>query len=270
MTTQTQRTQAGGNTKPQPLRAERSRKYAFTYNNYSTDTETQLISKLNSLNGKFIIAREVGAEGTPHLQGYVEFKNPINFDTLKQINEKIHWEKCKGTTQQNVDYCSKDGVVIINNTGIKCKKPLKEIVLWLQWQKDLEEIILTEPDDRTIHWFWEPNGKLGKTTMLKYLARKYGAIPLEGKKTDILHCAAEFESEIYVYDVERSLESFISYGAIEKIKNGIYMSAKYDSKPIDRNPPHVIILANFEPEMKKLSADRWHIVKIDNTPILGK
>lgn len=101
--------------------------------------------------------------------------------------------------------------------------------------------------------------------MLRYLIRNHGAVPLEGKKDSILYCAAEFESEIYVYDIERSLETYVSYGAIEKIKNGCYMVAKYESKPIDRNPPHVLIFANFAPNEKMLSADRWHIVHIDKS-----
>ena len=40
------------------------------------------------------------------------------------------------------------------------------------------------------------------------------------------------------------------------------MCAKYESKPICRNSPHVIIFANFEPDLDKLSNDRWIIKKI--------
>lgn len=124
MTSRTQRAQAGGNTKLQLDGPKRSRKYCFTFNNYDDLTQKHLISYIErSFKGaKMIVAREVGESGTPHLQGYVEFPNAIQFETLKMINPKIHWEAARGKTQQNVDYCSKDGDVIINTTGLSKKK----------------------------------------------------------------------------------------------------------------------------------------------------
>lgn len=131
-----------------------------------------------------------------------------------------------------------------------------------EWQLKVIEIISSEPDDRTINWFWEPNGESGKTCFSKYLCHKYEAIMLEGKKNDILYCAAEHDSELYIWDLERSMEKFVSYSALEKIKNGLYMCSKYKSKPIIRNCPHIIVFANFEPDESKLSKDRWNIVRI--------
>ena len=37
------------------------------------------------------------------------------------------------------------------------------------------DILKTEPDERTIHWFWEPKGNVGKTTLCKWLVVKRGA-----------------------------------------------------------------------------------------------
>jgi len=117
----------------------------------------------------------------------------------------------------------------------------------------------TEPDDRTIYWYWCEKGKSGKTTFAKYLSYHYGAIPLEGKKNDILFTAAEYDSNIYIFDLERSMEGHVSYAALEKIKNGFYMVGKYEGKPIIRNSPHVIVFANFAPDEEKLSQDRWKV-----------
>jgi len=65
------------------------------------------------------------------------------------------------------------------------------------------------------------------------------------------------------------MEEYISYGAMEKIKNGFYMSSKYESKPIIRNCPHIICFANFEPDYDKLSQDRWKVHNIGvTTPTL--
>lgn len=84
---------------------ERSRRWCFTINNYTEDD----ISSLKSLEGInfMIVGKEVGEEkGTPHLQGYAEFKNK---QSLKQVRSKIrgHLSQAKGNKQQNITYCSK-------------------------------------------------------------------------------------------------------------------------------------------------------------------
>ena len=40
------------------------------------------------------------------------------------------------------------------------------------------------------------------------------------------------------------------------------MCSKYESKPVIRNSPHVIVFANFEPDKSALSEDRWLILNI--------
>lgn len=247
-----------GNTISRPNPAKR---WSFTLNNY-TEMEYSELKEILGSKGSYIMGREVGEQGTPHIQGYVNFHEKCRPLSVCK-NKRIHWEKCKGTEDDNIKYCSKD-----NNyeTNIKIKRPVKvlEESQLYDWQKKVIQIICSEPDDRKIFWFWEPKGCAGKTTFCKYLALKFGAIPIEGKKNDILYCAAEHESEIYIFDFERSMEDFISYAAMEKIKNGFYMCAKYESKPIIRNCPHVLCFANFRPDKKMLSADRWVIRNISN------
>jgi len=85
----------------------RSRNYCFTLNNYTEDVYQHLLS----IDAKYIIiGKEVGKEcGTPHLQGYMSFKNPRTLASCKKINSSAHWEACKGTPSQNRKYCVKDG-----------------------------------------------------------------------------------------------------------------------------------------------------------------
>lgn len=250
-----------GNTKQESA----SKRWCFTLNNY-TENDYIAIKKNLSANSsnKWIIGKEVGEQGTPHLQGYIAMTKRFRWSELK-LSSAIHWEKCKGDEKSNYIYCSKEGK-FETNMIYKIPRPLKvlkEEQLY-EWQKKIIALIKTEADDRTIHWYWEPNGNIGKTTFCKYLSAVHGAVPIEGKKNDILYCASEFESDIYLFDFERSMEDYISYGAIEKIKNGYYMCSKYESKPIIRNCPHIIIFANFEPEISKLSKDRWNIIRLNN------
>ena len=57
----------------------------------------------------FIAGKEVGEEGTPHIQGYVQFKAQTAFSTIKGFISRAHIEIARGTPEENIAYCSKDG-----------------------------------------------------------------------------------------------------------------------------------------------------------------
>lgn len=255
-----------GNTKP---RSNAAKCWCFTWNHYPDGSVALLDRVFKEYGCMCIIGAEKGSlNSTPHLQGYCQRENKFRPIELLKLPKEIHWEVAKGNLTQNIDYCSKEGIIVLDTIPIKLKKKKKmELKLinvdqLFDWQKDIIKIISNEPDDRKIYWFWEPRGKSGKTQFCKFLSYHYDAIPLEGKKNDILFCAAEHESNIYIWDLERSMEDYVSYGALEKIKNGYFMCSKYESKPIIRNSPHVIVMANFQPEIEKLSLDRWLIKRI--------
>lgn len=235
--------------------------WCFTWNNYDGSKDIDFLKNLLK-NDSYIFGEEVGENGTPHLQGYIKFVKKVRFGWFKSNLPKVHCEPAKGTDEDNINYCSKDGKC--HSKGLTIKKPLKilERDHLYNWQREIIKIVEAEPDDRTINWFWEPTGRAGKTTFTKFLCYHYNAVPVEGKKNDILYTVSEFESDIYVFDFERSMEDYISYSAIEKVKNGIFMNSKYESKPIIRNSPHIICFANFKPDEEKLSSDRWNIVRI--------
>lgn len=50
---------------------------------------------------------ERGANGTPHYQGYVVFKNRKRFDWVRKQNARAVWASRKGNHQQAKDYCTK-------------------------------------------------------------------------------------------------------------------------------------------------------------------
>ncbi len=254
----------GGNTISPSVRISPAKAWCFTWNNYTEDDIGSMVPRFQELAKKYYFAKEVGESGTPHLQGTVEFKKKIRPLSLR-LSPSIHWEKRKGTWDQSVAYCQKDDGEKYQH-GFKPKRPLKPLaceLIMFPWQQSVLDMVQREPDDRTIVWIWEDLGAVGKTTFLKYLMRFEEAIPLEGKKADCLMMAHQNESEIYIMDLERSIEQFVSYAAIEKVKNGCFMSGKYEGGIVNRNCPHMVIFANFPPERTKLSLDRWDVYKIN-------
>jgi len=86
---------------------QRSRGWCFTVNNYTeSDEVTAHLVCEDSLYG--IVAREVGEEGTPHLQCYVHYKDAKSFRSVKALLSRAHLEKARGTPSQNRKYCKKD------------------------------------------------------------------------------------------------------------------------------------------------------------------
>jgi len=83
------------------------RSYCFTLNNW---THEEYVCLTLQDPRYLVIGKEGKAEGkTPHLQGYIEFKNPRTLEALKAINSRIHWEVRKGTPEQAAVYCKKEG-----------------------------------------------------------------------------------------------------------------------------------------------------------------
>lgn len=83
-----------------------TRNWCFTVNNpneldYPETWQTDYIAHL-------IYQPEIGEEGTIHLQGYLELKNPRNLTWMKnQMHATAHWERRRGTRTQAVEYCAK-------------------------------------------------------------------------------------------------------------------------------------------------------------------
>ena len=70
-------------------------------------------------------------------------------------------------------------------------------------------------------------------------------------------------------DIPRSTSGYISWGAIEEIKNGMFFSGKYESKMCVFNSPHIFIFMNEEPDDEVFSRDRWRITEIGDRHMNG-
>ena len=84
------------------------RNACFTLNNYNDDQYAQIVNFLSACK-YYVIGKEVGASGTPHLQGYCEFPNSRSFKAVHRALFNAHIETRRGSAEQASDYCKKDG-----------------------------------------------------------------------------------------------------------------------------------------------------------------
>lgn len=82
--------------------------WCFTINNYDNG-DLQQVDELKALSSYVVCGREKGAEGTPHLQGFVVMKQNKRLAGMKKLLPRAHLEAARGTASQAADYCKKEG-----------------------------------------------------------------------------------------------------------------------------------------------------------------
>ncbi len=242
-------------------------RWCFTLNNYTEQESSSLVLTIRDRCKKAIVAKEVGASGTPHLQGYIEFKTKSRPKSVFMFN-RIHFEKAKGNAQQNYDYCSKDNDIILL---IGFPKPVNLISPDYAWEQEILSIItsMKGPDERKIYWYWG-EGNVGKTSFCKYLIVRHKAIVIGGKGADMRNAIVDYNKtngccpELILINIPRSHDcDYLSYEGMENVKDMCFYSGKYEGGMVCGNPPHLFVFANEPPAEHKMSADRWVIRKIE-------
>lgn len=256
-------TRAGNTNQPARIRG---RRWCFTWNNYQEQDIIRINQFLSTSCQKAVYGKEIApTTGMAHLQGYLECANPIDLNALKSFDKAIHWEKAKGSDQQNWVYCTKDkDFASFGNWPEKVKDPLEGKEL-RDWQVELEAYLNGPVHDREVRWYYDPVGNAGKSTWTKHWLLNHDDAMIVGGAADNIKCAIALLQKngktlpkTVIWDIPRSQEH-ISYNAMEEIKNGLIFSGKYESGQVLMNIPHLVVFSNHLPDQSKLSADRWCI-----------
>jgi len=90
---------------------KKQRGWVFTINNYNEEDVQRILRFPDTTpNIKYVcFGKEVGEQGTPHLQGYIHFKNDVRRGTVASFLPAAFLATRAGTLEQAVDYCKKDG-----------------------------------------------------------------------------------------------------------------------------------------------------------------
>lgn len=90
------------------------KRWCFTWNNPPDNWQEVFLPFRNGTSGPKLLQcvayREVGASGTPHIQGFLVFNNTLRLSYLKRtFGTSIHFEVARGTNEEAAAYCRKDG-----------------------------------------------------------------------------------------------------------------------------------------------------------------
>lgn len=254
----------------------------------------------------WVFQRERGTEDHDyeHIQGYFQFKKKTRFQGIKKLwaeadipnAESCHWEICKSVVKSKI-YCSKADTRIGDDyytnirdqvTRLHENKPKKgegQVVKsvdydpdqlklikeedFYTWQREITDLLESEADDRTINWFWDTEGGVGKSVWIRWALTKY-KICVGGGTADALLTliARELPTapdglQAVIWDLPRCMKRFDNYGTLEIIKNGFFSATRYEGAKVNMPYCHVFVFANRPPNESMMSADRWNIVCLD-------
>ena len=130
-----------------------------------------------------------------------------------------------------------------------------------EWQSEVYQTLVREPDPRQIMFIVDLSGNQGKSWFARYYTDLHdnAQIIIPGKKADMA-LVVDPTCKVFFFDCPRSKQGdYIQYDFLEELKNGFIFSPKYKSKCKKLATPHVVVLMNEYPDMKKLSEDRYTV-----------
>lgn len=137
-----------------------------------------------------------------------------------------------------------------------------------QWQQDLADELLAEPDDRSVIFYVDEEGGKGKSWFVKWFYSQHRdkvQVLGIGKRDDIAHMVS-INKSIFLFNVPRGQMDHFQYPILEMLKDRLVISPKYNSAVKElQTTPHVVVFCNEHPDLEKLSADRFIIREVDNS-----
>jgi hypothetical protein len=91
-----------------PKNAPSTKNWCFTLNNYTEEDEERIRALQKHKGVYYIYGREVGEQGTPHLQGFVSFPTRKRLSYVKKHVGQAHFSMAR-MIDNSIEYCKKEG-----------------------------------------------------------------------------------------------------------------------------------------------------------------
>jgi len=245
-----------------------AKRWCVTFPNYSPEDYKEICEYLEAYASVYIVGREVApTTGMRHLQIYYETANktrPFAFwrgtCVMRGGKPQGHFALARGTAQENYKYCSKEDPAPFTNMVKQDELEVIEEAQFRPWQQYVVDYCMGPVKKREILFIVDPVGEAGKTELARYLCMKLKATILGGEERDMFYIANKIKSKIYLIDVARAGIDKLDYAALEKIKDGLFASTKYEPEQVVIPPPHVLVFTNQLPRWGRLTNDKYHVI----------
>lgn len=262
-----------GNTNPlspkKKFQEHPKKSWCFTVFDYTDEMIIKMCANSAKFDAKYVFGREVCPDTEKlHLQCFITKEKKFRWSQIFKgiLPDSTHREACKGSVQDNIDYCMKEGDYLTNMKLLpKHMKKTIELRPWQAWAE--AQVILASQNDRKILWIYDKQGNIGKSVMVEYLVKEYRGIAVSGEKRHVLSCAFKNpDCPLWIFDIPRKNKGSVSFQAIEGLRNGLFFSGFGDTTGMVRLDfnPIIVVLCNELPKWNKLSTDRWNVFEIVN------
>lgn len=111
------------------------RRWVFTCNNYTDESEASFISFAGSDYVSYLVyGRETApTTGTRHLQGFFRLNQPVRLSWLVNHVGPAHYERARATDEQAANYCKKDGDFFEEGTLATSQGRRTDIERYVEW-----------------------------------------------------------------------------------------------------------------------------------------
>jgi hypothetical protein len=261
----------------------RGRRWVFTLNNYTTDDENRLVAVFNEHSRYGCYGREVGANGTPHLQGFVIFTESRRFNNVKStIGDRCHLEQARGTSKEAADYCKKDGDFIeigeIPNESGK-RTDLSDAIEFLMESRDMDAFkreyareyvkyprgfstLLSYPhrdpsNPPYVHWIFGRSG-IGKT---RYIFHRERGVPVWTSIGDLNWFEGYHQQPVALLDDFRGSNCKFSY--LLRLLDRYPFTVEFKGGSIPFNSSKIYITSCYDPGSvyDKLPEDVYQLIR---------
>lgn len=146
----------------------------------------------------------------------------------------------------------------------EAKAPIPEIVEGEPhlWQAELAGELEGDADDRSVIFYVDPEGGKGKTWFQQWFYANCGGCAqiLSAGKRDDMALAIDKTKRVFFFNVPRGGMEYLQYTILEQLKDQMIWSPKYNScTKFLVTRPHVVVFCNEDPDMDKMSSDRYDI-----------